>query len=382
MQQASAVDLVNAGWNDVLAWLPPDLDELAKTEFGFRRRGAIRGAADLLRIAMTYAVLDFSLRSSATWMATHGLGDVSDVAVLGRLRRSQGFLGRVLAKLLAARVHWGREPALPYRVRLIDATCISAPGADGAEWRVHATYDMATGGIDRIELTDDKGGENLSRAAAGPGDLIVADRGYAHASRLLELFTAGASFLVRTGHSALPMVTSDGQPFDPLAFAKRRRKKPGRPPTVEAAEVFLRDDVAREHAVRLIVVRKSADATRRDREKIVKEAKRKGKEPTQRTLDAAAFAFLVTNVPAERADAATLAELYRVRWQVELNFKRWKSIFDLDRLRADDPDLARSYIYAKLIAACLADTLTRAVRAFSPWGVPTSAHVLAPGGLA
>ena len=146
--------------------------------------------------------------------------------------------------------------------------------------------------------------------------------------------------------------------------------------------MFLRDDVDRAYPFRLVVVRKSEEATRRDRVKIQKEATRKGKAPTRRTLDAAAFAFLITSIPAAHADAATVAELYRVRWQVELNFKRWKSIFDLDRLRAYDPDLARAYIYAKLIAACLADTLARSARAFSPWGVPTSPLTLAAGCLA
>ncbi len=66
------------------------------------------------------------------------------------------------------------------------------------------------------------------------------------------------------------------------------------------------------------------------------------------------------------------------RTHIELNFKRWKSIFDLDRRRADDPDLARAYIYGKLIAAALSDTITRGARAFSPWGVPTVARRLAP----
>lgn len=70
----------------MLEWLPRNLDEMVKEEFGFRRRGKIRSAADIVRIAMAYSVLDFSLRSSATWMVTHGLGDISDVAVLGRLR--------------------------------------------------------------------------------------------------------------------------------------------------------------------------------------------------------------------------------------------------------------------------------------------------------
>jgi hypothetical protein len=382
MPTPASPDLVDTGWNDVLAWLPPNLDEMAKEEFGFRRRGKIQTAADILRIAMAYSVLDFSLRSSATWMATHGLGDISDVAVLGRLRRSQGFLARVLAAVLSMRLHFEPIAAFPYRVRLIDATCISAPGAEGAEWRVHASYDVSRGTVDHIDLTDETGGENLGRSDARAGDLVVADRGYAHASRLIELRQAGAHFLVRIGHSAVPLTDTNGDTFDPLAHARRRRKKAGRPPTTEAADVFAREDVARAHPLRLVVVRKSAEATRRDRVKIGKEASRKGKAATQRTLDAAAFAFLLTSVPAAHADAATLAELYRVRWQVELNFKRWKSIFDLDRLRAEDPDLARAYIYAKLIAACLADTIARSARAFSPWGIPTTPFAVAPGGLA
>ena len=157
----------------------------------------------------------------------------------------------------------------------------------------------------------------------------------------------------------------------------------GRPPRVECADVFVRDDVSQAYPFRLVVVRKSAEATRKDREKIRKEASRKGQQPTQRTLDAAAFAFLITSVPAVHADGATLAELYRVRWQVELNFNRWKSIFDLDRLRADDPALARAYIYAKLIAACLADTRARSARAFSPLGSTNSASLpgASPSGL-
>lgn len=382
MDSSTSLDLIDSAWHDVLDWLPPGLDEMAKEEFGFRRRGEIRSAADVVRIAMAYGVLDFSLRSSATWMATHGLGDISDVAVLGRLRRSQGFLGRVVAALLSTRLRFGPTAAFPYRVRLIDATCIAAPGANGAEWRVHASYDVARGVVDHVELTDDKGGEHLGRADVREGDVVIGDRGYAHASRLVAVREAGAHLVVRIGHSAVPLIAADGATFDPLAYARRKRKKAGRPPRTEAVDVFLRDDAVQAHPLRLVVVRKSAEATRHDRARIQKEATRKGKTPTPRTLEAAAFAFLITSLPAAHADAAAVAELYRVRWQVELTFKRWKSIFDLDRLRAYDPELAKAYIYAKLIAACLADTLARAARAFSPWGVPTAPLALAPGGLA
>jgi len=65
-------------------------------------------------------------------------------------------------------------------------------------------------------------------------------------------------------------------------------------------------------------------------------------------------------------------------WDIELLFKRWKSLLGLANLRADDPDLARAYIYSKLIAAVLSDLLVRQWRAFSPYGVPVASWPLAP----
>lgn len=370
-------DLLDGAWGDVLDMLPDNLDEMAREQFGFHRRGQIQTGADVLRLCMAYGVLDLSLRSTAAWLRSRCLGDISDVAVLGRLRRSWPFLEQLLARLLEPRLRFEPAPGFKYRVRVIDATCLSAPGAEGVEWRVHASYDVARGVVDRVELTDDRGGEHLGRASAGPGDLLVGDRGYAHAARIAELGRAGAHVLVRAGHSAVPLVSAGGDELDPLAFARRKRSRAGRPRRVESVAAFLRDDAAREFPLRLVVVRKTAEATRLARKKAAKEARRKGKKPQQRTLDAAAFVFLLTTLPREDADDIAVAELYRVRWQVELAFKRWKSIFDLDRIRAFDPDLARAYILAKLIAASIADTLARQARAFSPWGIP-----LAPGHLA
>lgn len=377
----SHADLIDGAWDDVLDLLPPGLDGMAKEEIQFRRRGGIQAASDVLRIGMAYSVLDFSLRSAAVWMVTHDLGDISDVAVLGRLRRSWKFFARILTEMLVTRTRFSPTPQFPYRVRLIDGTCLSAPGATGADWRIHATYDVSRGVVDHIELTDHKGGEHLDRAAARPGDLIVGDRGYAHAARIIEVRQARAHVLVRIGHNAVPLVDAKGREVDPLAFARRKRERAGRPPRVEETAVFLRDDKTLSYPLRLVVVRKTGDSTRLARKKLTSEAAKKQKKPMQRTLDAAAFIFLLTSVPVVDADATAMAELYRVRWQVELNFKRWKSVFDLDRLRASDPDLAKAYIYAKLIAACLSDTLARAARAVSPWGVPLRPLALAPGGL-
>lgn len=368
---ASIRDVLSSGaWDDLAAWLPRNLDELAAESLGFQRRRAIKSASDFVRVAMAYGVLDLSLRSVATWCGEHRLGELSDVAILGRLRRGWPLLRAIVASLLGTQVVDAPRGELRRRIRLVDATTLSHPGSDGADWRLHASYDLARGVVDAVELTDGRGGEHLGRLALAKGDLVVGDRGYAHEQRVWEALGVGADVLVRIGHSAVPMVDGAGAELDPLQFARRKRAAAGRPPRAESRVVYLRLDAARTRPLRLVVVRKSVAAAERDRERVRREAKRKGKVPTQRTLDACRFAFLLTSVPVSEASDATIANLYRLRWQIELTFKRWKSLLGLANLRADDPDLAQAYIYAKLIAALLADKMARQWRAFSPYGLP------------
>ena len=125
-------------------------------------------------------------------------------------------------------------------------------------------------------------------------------------------------------------------------------------------------------SARLIVVRKSREAAERERRKARAEAKSKGNQVTERTLKAAAFTFLLTTLEESKASDVALAELYRVRWQIELAFKRLKSLMGLDSLRAKDPLLVRTYLLAKMIAAVLMETIADQCRAISPWGLPLS----------
>uniref|UniRef100_UPI0039A68DDF transposase n=1 Tax=Rhodospirillum sp. A1_3_36 TaxID=3391666 RepID=UPI0039A68DDF len=65
--------------------------------------------------------------------------------------------------------------------------------------------------------------------------------------------------------------------------------------------------------------------------------------------------------PVSNYDAVTpeqIASLYRLRWKIELAFKRLKSLLGIDELPAKDPDLARSWLSAKLLTALLIDTDT------------------------
>ncbi len=74
------------------------------------------------------------------------------------------------------------------------------------------------------------------------------------------------------------------------------------------------------------------------------------------------------DAPAAEFSAADVLELYRTRWQVELVFKRFKSLAELGHLPKHDEHSARAWLYGKLFVALLVEKLIGHARAISPWG--------------
>ena len=79
---------------------------------------------------------------------------------------------------------------------------------------------------------------------------------------------------------------------------------------------------------------------------------------------------MVTDLDAECLPAVQALELYRLRWQIELVFKRLKSLLGLGNLRAKNGALARTYLLSKLLGALLVEELSVRALSFFPWGFP------------
>jgi hypothetical protein len=201
----------------------------------------------------------------------------------------------------------------------------------------------------------------LQRFPLQPDDVLLADRGYAHTEALVGIAVAGSRFVVRFPWATLPLHGADGAAWDLMAFL---RELPDA--QADAREAYLAGPGAVQ--VRVVAVRKSPEATVAARQKILRTASRKGKQVNPLTLEYAAYVFVVTNLTAEIASPAEVLELYRLRWQIEMAFKRLKSILQLDALRGKDPELAKTYLFGKLLGALIVDELTVRAQAFSPWG--------------
>jgi len=355
-------------WESLLGMLPRefDLEKTLRQSGAMVRRRAIRSAETLLRLILAYSLCGLSLRATAAWAETQGLASISDVALLKRLRKAAPWVGQVLAAKLADRVE-GLEPQpLAYRLRIVDATTATVPGSKGTDYRVHLGFDLGSLAIDWIEVTGAEGGESYSRLKMRPGDLILADRGYCHRRGLAAVRQAGADFLVRINWQNLPLQDAQHQRLDLVQLLERVQGS-------EAVEFEVTTMADKSRGIpalpaRLIVARKPKEAAEAERRRILREASRKGRKADPRTLKAAAFFFVLTSVSRQELTAEKALELYRLRWQIEMAFKRMKGLLHLGDLPMKDPQLAHAYLCAKLLAALMLEDLTRDFLAFSPSG--------------
>lgn len=353
-------------WPYLLSFFPEwsDLEASAFETGAIRRRRAVNEAAVLLRLALAYGFCGLSLRQTAAWAQFSGIADLSDVALLKRLRNAAPWLSHLLALKLAERAGAKPDPSSTRRLRLVDATAVSRPGSTGTDWRVHLAFDLSAWAIDQVQLTDAKGAEMLTRFQFSPGDIVLGDRGYGHRQGLESVLRAEADFIVRIGWQNLPLWNTAGQRFpvlpslrtlpdaQPGSFPVRLSSAPTGPP------------------LRFVALRKSEASAEQAREKLLRQRRKKGKLPDPRSLEACGYVFVLTSLPAAEWPDAQVLECYRFRWQIELAFKRLKSILKLGVLPAKDPDLARTIVYSKLLAALMLDDYTERFLSFSPWGYP------------
>jgi|SRR5579862_849787 len=361
--------IIRDEWPAVVSMLPADFEKSARDDLAIQRARKVGDASTLLRLALIYATVG-GLRVTAALAAQQGIADISDVALLKRLSEGSKWLAGLPSRLLAdRRQHDPDRCRLNRRIRLVDATCVSRPGSVGIDWRAHMGYSLSECSFDHVEVTDATGGETLKRIPVERGDIIVGDRGYSHAQGIHTVVSGGGDVIVRMNWYNLPLTDRDGVPFN---IVEHLRTIP-----VGAVCEWLVSTVAKPAQdlpaipARLVAVRKSEASTEEARRKLRAEARKKGRTPSAQSLEAAAYIFILTTVPAEEMSAEQCLEIYRFRWQIELAFKNLKSVIGLSDMAAKSPKLSVAYISAILVLAILVDRMAHAHVDFSPWGYAT-----------
>ena len=196
-------------------------------------------------------------------------------------------------------------------------------------------------------------------------DLILGDRGYSHRAGVAHVVDHGGDVIVRLVSTNFPL--ERGRPGQPFALLAALRTVRGRQPREWAVTFTV---AGRRYPARLCAIRKSAAAAAQARQRAIRVATKKQRQIQPGTLEAMDYVFVLTTVAAPVLDTVQVLDLYRVRWQVELAFKRLKSLMHAGHVPKYHGASARAWIQAKLLCVLLIEQLQQAARFFSPWGFP------------
>jgi Transposase DDE domain len=347
--------LVRRDWTGVVARLggAEALDRTARETKAFVRPREIRSAVDLLRLILAYCLGERGLRLTAAWATSVGLVDVSNVALLYRLRQCGDWLALLVGQTLAAAAPKAGRGRL---IRIIDATTVPKKGLNGRKknevWRIHSAFDLPQERFGHFELTDQQEGETLDRIPAVAGEIRLADRAYLQPERMARLIEAGADFVIRAGWKSARWLDCKGRALDLIAELRKATRR-GR----IDCPIWIKPKRGAPLALRLVAIKKPQQAAAEARRKARRTAQKGGHQLSKQTLEAADWVILVTSLAPDDFTTDDVLALYRLRWRIELGFKRLKSLIGLKGPPGTDERSARPHILAHLLIILLLEPL-------------------------
>ena len=348
-------------WDEVRQYLPADYERLAakhgqvETKYG---NAKIRTADELLRVVLLHVGANLPLRQTVTLMAESGGPSLSPMRLHKKMCRAAPYLHDLVTRMLDWPLEGAAERWGGYVFTAVDATVVSGPGSIGTDARIHTKLRVADVSFVDVQVTDDKIGETFLRFTWEPGELAVADRAYCATRGVRYVVESGADVLVRYRLGGIPLCTPEGVPIEVLELAQ-----PLGVGEVMDVDVQVPIDGRAPIEGRLIAMR----LPRR-----LPSARESACSVTTRIsppmLVACDFVILFTTAKRQRLDAERCLQGYRLRWQIELQFKRWKSLCHFDCLPNVRDDTTLAWLYGKILLGLLLDRMASTPAGLFPPG--------------
>src|SRR5919199_1409634 len=251
----------------------------------------------------------------------------------------------ILQRFTSVRVHDSTTIGLPDALATTWSGCGNDTGRGTAGLKCGVQVDLLTGARCGLDLADGRAADHtlaVQHAALPAGSLRLADLGFYDLEVLATLDATGAYWLSRLQTNN--RLTLPGEPERPLVDTLAALG-----PVSDWDGPVLVGKGSRV-AARLIARRVPQEVADERRRRIRAAAKDKGRAPAKAALALAAWTVLITNIPPALLSLEEALVLLRLRWQIELLFKLWKSHGKVAEWRTANPARILCEVYAKLLA--------------------------------
>jgi hypothetical protein len=210
---------------------------------------------------------------------------------------------------------------LPDSLRERFPGCGGSYGSGQAAMKIQVQWDLCSGAWQGVSLEAGRACDYKTPLQLAPlpaGSLRIADLGYFDTEVFERISQNGAFWLSRLQFGTA-VFTPEGSALPLLAWLAQQSE-----PVVDRP---VRIGGERKVLSRVLAWRVPQEVADRRRQRLIVEARRKsGRTPGGERLAWCDWTILITNAPAEKLALREAAVLYRARWQIELLFKRWKSL--------------------------------------------------------
>ena len=322
---------------------PTERARLAREHKAFVRARGVPNPDTLLLLILFYTHANVSLRLTA-WFAHVAFGlTLGDESLRQRFQKAGAWLRALVLATLASTTRLAVP--LRSRLRIVDGSVLCRPGATGTEWRVHVFFEPGSNVPSGVEVTDAHGAEGLNQGPLEPDTLVIGDRNYGRYREVKTAHERKVDLLARTHLQTQPLLDDGGQARAPRFWTDAA----DRGEIDHAVKLSHGDDPPL--PARWLIVPLPPDVAGRARQKLRKAASKKGKAPNALALHLGGYLCLLTTMDKEKLRVREACSLYRIRWSIELFFKRAKSLAHLGKIRGEK-DLVQVQIWARLLSVC------------------------------
>jgi len=338
---------------ELMEMLPEGYEEACREKGAMRRKREIKNPQDLMKLCLIYLSQKCSLVEISEIARLMGIGEMSDVAFMKRFAKCGEWFKWILGQMTANGITNYQKPKSMegYDFVALDASDIVEKGASKRVFRLHYAINIFTMTSLEYKITTEQVGESLTNFTIKPNYLVIADRAYGNKKGIEYCLENGGNFIFRIKNKAFNLYDENRKEINLLEEIKNATDKKAIDKTV-----YMENSKKELVELRVCAIRKTDEKIKESNKKLQRKEIRKQVAFSEETKKSHEYIFVITSLP-KSIGADEILSAYRFRWQIELYFKRLKSIMDLGDLPKKKDDGIIAWLHGKLIVALLLEKL-------------------------
>lgn len=328
----------------------PDGYENACYETGaIVRKRDVKNPDDLMMLNLFHLMTGCSLVEISAIASMAQIGEISDVAFMKRFKNCNEWFKWIIDKTVSqGLIEYNLPKTLDkYRVLALDASDVKEKGRSGRIFRLHFALDIKKMHAVLYNITTNHTGEKLSNFALSQGDLVLGDRAYGSANGVDHCIKTGAEYILRIQSNRPQMFDEQGNTINVLERISKSE--------IGDFSCFVKSGT-KLLPTRVCFMKKSKEAIEASKKLLKKKEYKHQMKFSDKAKAFNNYVVVITSLGDEISPADVL-DAYRYRWQVELYFKRLKSILDYGELPKKTEDSIFAWLNGKLMIALLIEKL-------------------------